>query len=116
MSSSLRSVCGGHCGGAVYLMKVGVSTVGCAHDSGGLNFVCAASTVDMCVGSRTHVCFGSVLGSLGSILISLVQCDGQVCLAITDTVSFRSSWVCEVITACIIYQGSTLRLRSIEIF
>ena len=111
MSSSLRSVCGGHCGGAVYLMEVGVSTVGCAHDSGGLNFVCAASTVDMCVGSHTHVCFGSVLGSLGSILISLVQYDGQVCLAITDTVSFRSSWVCEVITACIIYQGSTLHLR-----
>lgn len=92
-------------------MKVGVSTVGCAHDSGGLNFVCAASTVDMCVGSLVSVCFGSVLGSLGSILISLVQCDGQVCLAITDMVSFRSRWACEVVTMCIIYQSSTLRLR-----
>ena len=79
-------------------MEVGVSTIGCAHDSGGLNFVCAASTVDICVGSRTHVCFGSVLGSLGSILISLVQCDGQVCLAITDMVSFRSHWACEAVS------------------
>ena len=73
--------------------------------------MCAASTVDMCVGSRTHVCFGSVLGSLGSILISLVQYDGQVCLAITDTVSFRSRWACEVVTMCIIYQSSTLRFE-----
>ena len=89
-------------------MEVGVSTVGCGHDSGGLNFACAASTVDTCVGSRAHVCFGSVPGSPGSIPVSLVQCDGQVCLAITDTVSFRSSWVREVITTCMIYQPCTL--------
>ena len=73
-------------------MEVGVSTIGYGHDSGGLNFVCAASTVDTCVGSRAHVCFGSVQGSLGSVLVSLVQCDGQVCLAITDMVSFRLRW------------------------
>ena len=97
-------------------MEVGVSTIGYGHDSGGLNFVRVALTVDTCVGSRAHVCFGSVPGSPGSVLVSLVQCDGQVCLAITDTVSFRSSWVCEVITACIIYQGSTLHLRSVGIF
>ena len=92
-------------------MEVGVSTIGYGHDSGGLNFVREASTVDTCVGSRAHVCFGSVQGSPGSVLVSLVQCDGQVCLAITDTVSFRSRWACEVVTMCIIYQSSTLHLR-----
>ena len=92
-------------------MEVGVSTIGYGHDSGGLNFVRAASTVDTCVGSRAHVCFGSVQGSPGSVLVSLVQCDGQVCLSITDTVSFRPRWVREVITTCMIYQGSSLHLR-----
>ena len=97
-------------------MEVGVSTIGYGHDSGGLNFVRAASTVDTCVGSRAHVCFGSVQGSPGSVLVSLVQCDGQVCLSITDTVSFRPRWVREVVTMCMIYQGSSLHLRWAEIF
>ena len=89
-------------------MEVGVSTIGYGHDSGGLNFVRAASTVDTCVGSRAHVCFGSVPGSPGSVLVSPVQCDGQVCLAITDTVSFWSWRACEVIRTCMICQPSTL--------
>ena len=97
-------------------MEVGVSTIGYGHDSGGLNFVRAASTVDTCVGSRAHVCFGSVRGSPGSVLVSLVQCDGQVCLAITDMVSFRSRWVREVITTCMIYQGSSLHFGCAAFF
>ena len=93
---SLHSVCGGHCGGAVYLMKVGVSTVGCGHDSGGLNFVCAASTVVMCVGSCVHVCFGSVPGSRGSISVSLVQCDGHSCLSLTENMRYGLRAACIV--------------------
>ena len=77
-------------------MEVGVSTIGYGHDSGGLNFVRAASTVDMCVGSRAHVCFGSVPGSRGSIPVSLVQCDGQSCLSSTENMRYGSRAACIV--------------------
>lgn len=77
-------------------MEVGVSTIVSGHDSGGLNFVCAASTVDTCIGSRAHVCLGSVRGSLGSIPVSLVQCDGQSCLSSTENLRYGSRAACIV--------------------